>query len=193
MSTTTENDLVVESLAAFASLPDWLSAGMDAERVGASVTRHVPELDQGSMQLLGCTPERLRAKGDEWLARYSLEVAEVGGAPRQVVLVGNLYAPSQQLPPEVATFVGGIPFGAPGWRCVLPDLRLVLRSEQSDEALPALPRLVDPAAAARLLTPILHDAGYRNATITSCEPDVVRYKPGSRCTVVVRLGYGGEC
>jgi len=190
VSTTTENDPVVESLAAFASLPDWLSAGMDAQRVGASVVRHVPELSQERLQLLSCTPERLRAKGDEWLARYTLEVAESGGAPRHVVLVGNLYGPSQQLPSEDATLADDIPFAAPGWRCVLPDLRLLLRSEESDQALPALPRLVDPAAAAQLLEPILHQAGYRDATITSCEPVVVRYKPGSRCTVVVHLRYG---
>jgi hypothetical protein len=116
VSTTTENDPVVESLAAFASLPDWLSAGMDAQRVGASVVRHVPELSQERLQLLSCTPERLRAKGDEWLARYTLEVAESGGAPRHVVLVGNLYGPSQQLPSEDATRADDIPFAAPGWR-----------------------------------------------------------------------------
>ena len=188
MSTTTENDLVVEPLAAFASLPDWLSAGMDAQRVAASVVRHVPELNQARLQLLSCTPERLRAKGGEWLARYTLEIAENGGAPRPVVLVGNLYGPSQQLPPDV-TQADGLPFGAPGWRCVLRDLRLVLWSEESDQALPALPTLVDPAAAEQLLAPILHRAGYRDATITSCEPVVVRYKPGSRCTVVVHLRY----
>ena len=115
MSTTTENDPVVEPLAAFSSLPDWLSAGMDAQRVGASVVRHVLELSQERLQLLSCTPERLRAKGDEWLARYTLEVAESGGAPRLVVLVGNLYGPSQQLPPEGVALADGVPFGAPGW------------------------------------------------------------------------------
>jgi hypothetical protein len=72
---------------------------------------------------------------------------------------------------------------------VLPDLRLELRVQATDDALPSLPGLIDPEAAARLLQPLLHDAGYRDATITRCEPVVARYKPGSRCTIVVRMTY----
>jgi hypothetical protein len=60
-----------------------------------------------------------------------------------------------------------------------------------DEALPALPRLVDPDRAASLLETVLRDAGYVDATIAACDPVVVRYKPGSRCTVVVGLEYAG--
>jgi hypothetical protein len=191
VSTTIENHPVVESLAAFASLPDWLAAGMDPGRVGASLTRNVPDLASGRMQLVSCTPERLRAKGKEWLARYTVDVADRGAEPRRIVLVGNLYGPSQR-PPDVDTVAAHVPLTDPRWRGVLPDLGLVLRSEERDEALPALRTLVDPAATAGLLAPILHDAGYRNATITSCEPVVVRYKPGSRCTVVVHLGYGED-
>jgi hypothetical protein len=58
-----------------------------------------------------------------------------------------------------------------------------------DEALPALPTLVDPVAAADLLQPLLHEAGYRQAAISGCKPVVVRYKPGSRCTIVVEVTY----
>jgi hypothetical protein len=72
---------------------------------------------------------------------------------------------------------------------VLPDLRLELRVQVTDDALPALSSLVDPTAAARLLQPLLCEAGYHDAVITECEPVVVRYKPGSRCTIVVGLGY----
>ena len=80
-------------------------------------------------------------------------------------------------------------FGEPGWRCALADPRLDLRLQTVDDALPALPRLADPAEAARLLEPVLRTAGYTDAEITSCDPAVVRYKPASRCTVVVGLTY----
>ena len=49
-------------------------------------------------RLLSFTPERLRAKGDEWLARYRLSVADHGAKPRDVIVVGNLYSPLAEVP-----------------------------------------------------------------------------------------------
>ncbi len=191
-------DNAVSSLATFATLPGWLAAAMDGQRVADELGRQVPELSSGALRLQSCTPERLRAKGDEWLARYRLRVAPAEDAPAseppagqagaEVVLVGRLWAPSQPAPRTHAP-AGEIPLGEPGWGCWLPELRLELQAQASDEALPALPTLVDPLAATELLEPILHKAGYLSATITSCRPEVVRYKPGSRCTVVVGLTY----
>ena len=69
---------------------------------------------------------------------------------------------------------------------------LELRVAVSDEALPALDEIVEPRAVARLLQTVVRDAGYVDAVVVSCRPDVVRYKPGSRCTVVVGLTYEGS-
>jgi aminoglycoside phosphotransferase (APT) family kinase protein len=187
VTTTYDATSVAESLAAFGALPDWLAAGMDVPRLCAGLARQVPELRDGRLRLLACSPERLRAKEDEWRARYTVVVAEPGGAPRDVVLVGNLWPPGRQ--PSSTEGDSGVPFGEPGWRCALPDPRLDLQVQTADDALPALPRLADPTQAARLLEPVLRDAGYRDATIATCDPVVVRYKPGSRCTVVVGLTY----
>ncbi|CAA9416642.1 MAG: hypothetical protein AVDCRST_MAG75-3151 [uncultured Propionibacteriaceae bacterium] len=44
-------------------------------------------------------------------------------------------------------------------------------------------------AAAGLLQKVVVGAGYSDAVVASCRPNVVRYKPGSRCTVVVRVNY----
>lgn len=191
MTTTYDATTIVASLAAFGELPDWLAAGMDPPRVRDALERHVPELRDGRLRLLACTSDRLRAKGEEWLARYTLRVAAPGGEPRDVVLVGNLRPPGTPSPDPSGHAPGAV-FGEPGWWCALPEPRLDLRLQTSDDALPALPRLVDPVEATRLLQPVLRDAGYVDATITSCDPVVVRYKPGSRCTVVVGLGYAGE-
>lgn len=188
MTTTYDPTTIVASLAAFRELPDWLAAGMDPRRVHASLERHVPDLRDGRLRLLACRPDRLRAKGDEWLVRYTLSVGDPGGARREIVLVGNLWPPGRE-PSPAGEPDGGTAFGVPGWRCTTADPGLDLHVQTADEALPALPRLVDPTEAARLLEPILAGAGYGDVTITTCDPVVVRYKPGSRCTVVVGLGY----
>jgi hypothetical protein len=192
VTTTYDATTIVASLAAFGELPDWLAAGMDPPRVRDALERHVPELHDGRLRLLACTPDRLRAKGDEWLARYTLSVEAPGDEPRDVVLVGNLWPPGTPSSDPAGDESGAVAFGQPGWWCSLPEPRLDLRLQTSDDALPALPRLVDPVEAARLLQPVLREAGYVDATITSCDPVVVRYKPGSRCTVVVGLGYSGR-
>jgi hypothetical protein len=190
VTTTYDGTTIVASLAAFGELPAWLAAGMDPERIGGSLERHVPELRDGRLRLLSTTCDRLRAKGDEWLARYTLRVAEPRGESRELVLVGNLWPPGKDpSEPPAADDGTGVSFGEPGWRGRLPELGLELRVQTFDEALPALPRLVDPAEAASLLETVLRDAGYVDATIATCDPVVVRYKPGSRCTVVVGLEY----
>lgn len=188
MTTQIDKTDAIAHLDAFATLPDWLAAGMDAQRVHHELERRVPELAQRRPELVSCTPERLRAKGDEWIARYRLTVADPGSEPRDVVLVGTLLQPSsvRLAAPGVAP---DVPFGQLGWRCWLEDLRLELRFEAEDEALPALASIVEADAAAQLLQGVLKEAGYDDAVIATCEPHVVRYKPGSRCTVVVDLTY----
>ncbi len=189
MTITSDAATIADSLAAFSALPDWLAAGKDAAKVGASLTSQVPELRDGRLRLLACRCDRLRAKGargDEWLARYVLTVTGPGSEPTEVVLVGNLWPPGTG-PAKRPDEPDGLAFGEPGWRCSLLEPRLDLRVQTSDEGLSALPRLVDPVEVARLVEPILRAAGYRDATIRSCDPVVVRYKPGSRCTIVVTL------
>jgi len=192
VSATDDAERVVGPLAAFASLPDWLAAAMQPTSVAESLVRHVPELSEGRLALLECAPQRLRAKGSDWLARYELRVAGPTGEPSRVVLVGRLLPPGAALP-RAARPAEGRELGDPGWRCVLPDLGLELAAQESDEALPALPSLVRPEPVAALLESVLRTAGYDDARITACAPEVVRYKPGSRCTIRVRVQYADSC
>jgi Phosphotransferase enzyme family len=192
MTTYLDHQDVIAPLDAFATLPGWLAAGMDPEAVRQELGRTVPEFTDGSLELLSVTPERLRAKGAEWLARYRLCVTDrASDAPRDVALTGTLLAPFMDRQPA-AEETPDISFGQSGWRCWLPGLRLDLQFEAVDEALPALADIVDPRASADLLQRVLHGAGYRDAVIASCEPKVVRYKPGSRCTVVADLAYRAQ-
>src|SRR6476620_7070818 len=118
MTTTYDPTTIVSSLAAFGELPDWLSAGMDPRRVREGLEREVPELLDGRFRLLECTTDQLRAKGDEWHARYTLSVAEPGGEPREVVLVGNLWPPGREPSHPTDAPVGVAGFGEPGRRCL---------------------------------------------------------------------------
>ena len=126
----------------------------------------------------------MRAKGAEWHVHCRVELVD-DGQPSELVLIGRLLPPGSA-PPLVDSPAS---FGEPGWRCYLPDLRLQLEVEVVDAGLPALPTLVDPDTAAKVLQQSLRDAGYAVA-VAGCIPEVVRYKPGSRCTIVYRMDYG---
>ena len=186
------DDAVMAALQGFATIPGWLSAFMEPNRLETSLRRAVPELADGRLTFLECIPQRLRAKDDQWLARCQVTVAAPDGSRRDVVMVGRVVPPAEdalagRMPRELA-----VTFGEPGWHCYLADIRLWLEVESADAALPALPKLVDPIASAELLSQCLVDAGHRGVRVLGCTPQVVRYKPGSRCTIVYQMRYGPD-
>lgn len=187
------DDDVLDALETFATLPPWLAAVMEPGRVAAALRRAVPELAAARVQLLDAEVDRLRAKGSEWHVHCRARVV-ADGRPRDLVLVGRLLPPGVEPPPAEAPVgspvVPSPAFGAAGWRCYLADLRVQLEVEVADEALPALPALVDATTATPFLQRSLRQAGH-DAEVVGCEPQVVRYKPGSRCTIVYRMRYAG--
>lgn len=178
---------VLAALQGFAVIPRWLSAFMEPGRLETSLRQAVPELAGGRVTLLDCVPQRLRAKGGQWLARCQVTVAAPDGSRRDVVLTGRVVPPAEAAPPEPGE--PRVPFGEPGWRCYVAGIRLWLQVQTADVALPALPKLVDPVAAAQLLGQCLAGAGHRGVQVLGCTPEVVRYKPGSRCTIVYQMRY----
>lgn len=184
------DDAALAALQGFAVIPRWLSAFMEPERLEASLRRAVPELADGRLTLLDCVPQRLRAKGDQWLARCQVTVAAPDGSRRDVVLVGRVVPPTEDdVLPGPGPREPGPAFGEPGWHCYLAGVRLWLQVQTADPALPALPKLADPVAAAQLLGECLTGAGHRGVRVLGCTPQVVRYKPGSRCTIVYQMRY----
>jgi aminoglycoside phosphotransferase (APT) family kinase protein len=210
-------DGVLEGLSRFADLPDWLSAVMDPARLAEALSSSVPELVSGALEIVECETERLRAKEQDWQVRCRVTVAPSGRPDdaRTVVLVGTLgerggrpdsaapadtaapahtAAPADTAAPAHAAAPAGAAarhaFGDPGWSGLVDVLGLTLRVEQADPGLPVLPSLVDPVPAAQVLQACLRAGAYPDAVVRACEPDVVRYKPGSRCTIVYRVHYG---
>jgi hypothetical protein len=177
----------------FAALPDWLEAATAPEPFCAALTRAVPELASGELIIQECDIGHVRIKRDSWTGVYELTVAGPrGDQPRVVALRGTIIPPGQ---PE--SDVAGDErahsqaFGMDGWRAYLPELRISLERASSDAALPALPILTDPEQARTLLEQSIRAAApnYHDLQIESCTPKIMRYTPGSRCTVLYRLQY----
>jgi hypothetical protein len=116
---------------------------------------------------------------------YRLGVVDAAGEHHTVSLTGT-FDPGAADPAQAAVVRG--PFGTPQWSAELPALGLSLRTQEDDEGLPALEDLTDAARARVLLEDSLQE-GWPGLRIATCAPEVMRYKPGSRCTVRYRLGY----
>ncbi len=174
---------MVAALEEFADLPDWLAGVMAPDRVAEALRGVVADLPGERIEVTGAEVDRLRAKGDTWQVHCRVAVVR-DGHPADLVLVGQLLPPGSQPPPDDVL----VPFGDPGWSCYLADLGLHLSVEVADAALPALPSLVDADKAVEVLQRSLREAGH-DVDVVGCEPDVVRYKPGSRCTIVYRMQY----
>jgi hypothetical protein len=180
----------VAGIGALASAPTWLTAAVTPERICTSLVHHVPEFASGHLALTGCTVRhmRFRERQGEWRGSYLLTIVGLSGAESQVVSLQATLSPTPLA--DERTRSNGQPFGAAGWHCYLPDLQLALRTQVPDAELTTLPQLVDPEQARLLLETSIRKGGrYRDLHIQACKPKVMRYKPGSRCTVLYQLDY----
>jgi hypothetical protein len=177
---------VIGNLHQLATLPDWLAAAANGARVAAALERAVPELASGALAIRRCKVDNLRLKGQQWLARYELTVAQADGPARELALIGTLTAPGA---PAQATSDGA--FGSAEWRGQLPELGLALRVDlEVEEEFEALPILTDPAQARAFLQQSIRAGApaYAEIEIAGCTPKVLRNKTG-RCTVRYTLEY----
>ena len=190
MTTSTELDQIAHGLHQLSTLPDWLAAGANGTRVAAALERDIVGL-----AIRRCKVDNLRLKGEQWLARYELTIAEPDGSAREIALAGTLTPPGSPAPPSV-----GIPptpepssaaFGSADWRGYLPDLGLDLYTDLAEEEeFAALPILTDPQQARAFLEQSIRAGApaYAGLAIATCTPKVMRNKPG-RCTVRYQLEY----
>jgi hypothetical protein len=82
-------------------------------------------------------------------------------------------------------------FGMEGWYAVIPDLNLKLRTQESEKVLGSLAFLTDPEESRHFLMRNIQAGSrkYQDIEIQASNPKVVRYKPGSRCTVLYNLEF----
>jgi aminoglycoside phosphotransferase (APT) family kinase protein len=177
------------------STPDWLAAVVETGRVRAALMRHVREFTSGELTIRDCQIKRLRLKDKSgyWSGTYLLTVEGLPAGQTQVVsLHGTLIPPG--FDSQLTTRGSQPPFGAEGWHCYLPELRLELEIQSSDTELPVLPILTDPEQARSLLEQSIRAGApaYRDLHLQTCTPKIMRYKPGSRCTILYQLEYPAE-
>jgi hypothetical protein len=183
-------DTALDALRRFAEPSDWLAATADPARVAEALRRSIPEIASGRARLDECEVRRVRIRQESQRALYRLSLTDGGGERREVQLRGELLPPGAAEPEPAAN---GAPFPSPDWRYYLPELRVDLTLEPPDSALPGLATLIDAdAARAWLERTIRASSGYADLRIRACSPHVMRYKPGSRCTILYQLEYPPE-
>jgi hypothetical protein len=175
-----------------APLPAWLLAPLQGDQVADALRRGVPEFASGDLTLRSCRIKRMLLRDDgRWAGTYNLTV-EASGAKRSVALRGT-FTPSglrgDGEAPEAAA-----PFDSAGWHLGLPELGLELAPEPPESELAAMPLLTDPARSRALLEQGIRACSPEHADlrIAECRPEVLSYKPGSRCTLRYHLSYPPE-
>jgi len=181
-----------DPLQQLADLPDWLIAIVQPERVRGALARTIPEFVAGELTLDSCQISRLRLKKGRWNGLYHLTVTRSADNQRIIFQTQGTFTPPDQPEPDQPD--GKQALGADGWRYYIAELRLLLEMQKPEAALPSLPILTDPEQSRALLEQSIRAAApaYHDLRIQLCRPRVVRYKPGSRCTILYDLVYPSD-
>jgi len=182
--------MITQGLHGLGKRPDWLTAGLQPDRVLASLTNQVPEAARGEIRFTRCEIPRLFLKKLDatWFGTYTLDV-ERGGKADSLPVHATLTAPG--LPPLDVQALPEIGFGETGWSVLLPDLRMTMELEPPEVALEGLEQLLDPETACPLIASSIRKGrgAYVGFQIERCTPRVLNYKPGSRCTIRYRFDF----
>lgn len=172
------------ALGDLAAMPGWLTAAADPAAVADGLRAAVPELAAGERVIAKCAPKLRMKDGPRpgWSASYRVTTTGEDGTKQTVELVGTFLPPEPDAGPPTSTGA----FGSEDFRVAIPRLGLELEVGRSDDALPTLPLVTDPVAAGRLLEDALRGP-YPGVRVVGCRPEVMRHKPGSRCTVRYQL------
>ena len=170
---------------------EWLNLVTDPYHVRRALETHVPAFADGAWRLDHCQAKRLRLRDESgcWVGTYLLTATE--GASRithTMSVAGKLYPPTH---PGPTASPNGHGFGTSAWHCYLPELRLELALQTEERGLPALAQLTDAEAARALLETSIRtgSTAYPQFRVQQCHPQIMRYKPGSRCTILYHLAY----
>jgi hypothetical protein len=189
----TRHSAIADGLRKLMDPPAWLGAVGEPDRVQRALERAVPEFIAEQLVIRELVIKRLRLKKgkDGWTGQYELTYAAPGGDPQTLMLDARVIPPGFAEPAQPSN---GVAFGSLDWRIYLPELHLALQAQPADPALPALPLLTDPAKARELLEQSIRacSPAYADISIQEAQIRHLRYKPGSRATVVYGLDYRAE-
>ena len=184
-----QDALIWEGLQKFRHLPDWMMAARDPDQICAAFSEAIPEFHSGQLILHECDSSNIRYKGENWQGFYELTVSQPGeSGTSEIHLQGVLSAPNvnsnRPLLVEHA-------LGSADWHAYIPALNLELWTKKPEAVLSALEMLTDPEQSRQYLMDRIRAASpaYQDLQIEASHPKIVRYKPGSRCTIVYNLDY----
>jgi hypothetical protein len=182
---------VTAGLYKLAALPAWLLAPLQAKPIAAALRQVIPEFVSGALELKSCKIKRMLLKGDgHWAGTYALGIE--GPEGKQSLALRGTFTPPALRTTALPAATPNVPLGAEGWRLVLPEFGLELVPEPPESELAAMPLLTDAEAARAMLEQGIRENTYPDMQIASCQPEVLSYKPGSRCTLRYHLAYPPE-
>ncbi|MDQ3218658.1 MAG: hypothetical protein M3Q18_12580 [Actinomycetota bacterium] len=157
-------------------MPEWLARLDNDIEVQAALSDAIGGLQSAKLS-------RMRLKREWWTAGCSVAVDGEEGVKHLAATI----VPPGHVEPSLAPAPGRP--GDEDWRCWVPRLRLELTSAEPEAKLAALGLLTDPERARALLEGAIRAGtpAYSDMRIVSAAPKVMRYSPGSRCTVLYRL------
>lgn len=180
---------ICAGLEKLAKLPRWLVSARDPGQVAAMMAKIVPEFRDGDLHIEDIQIGHIRFKEMFWTGLYEVTFQDVDtGEKKTVVLSGKIFSENDELASD--DVVEGR-FGSREWYAVIPELHLELKPQEEETILDALQMLTSPDWARQFLEENIRQRSpaYAALQIASAEPHVVRYKPGSRCTIVYNLQY----
>lgn len=179
-----------DGLQLYSELPQWVLDATDPKLVMQALARNIPELLAGDKVLCNCDIHHVLYKDNRWFGAYKLEIEarNDGGEVGVLNLRGNFIPPDQSA--QLKTEIQG-KLGDDTWYGLIPEVNLEFRQQEPEKVLAALSLLTDPEGSRQLLESSIRagSARYADFHIDVCKPNVVRYKPGSRCTIVYQLEY----
>jgi hypothetical protein len=183
---------IAAGLQQFSNLPDWLASIKNPALVSQVLSRHVPEIVNGSVILKKCKIGHMLLRDRVWQNRCTLKVVVPDEGDERTIELSGIFFPPGVLSGGHAV-VEGV-FGAEGWHAVFPELNLELRTEEPETELEAVGLLTDPDSSREFLERSLRGISPANRSlhIQSCKPEIIRYKPGNRCTILYQLEYAPD-
>jgi hypothetical protein len=184
-----QDSLIWEGLQTLRHLPDWMMAARDPDRICAAFAQAIPEFQSGQLILRACDTSNIRYKGENWQGFYELTVSKPGESETNEIHLDGVLYPPDVFADRVLLVEGSL--GSENWHAVIPALNLELRTKKPEGVLSSLDMLIDPEQSREYLMSRIRagSPNYQDLQIQASHPKIVRYKPGSRCTIVYRLDY----
>ncbi len=192
LSHQTQHMAISTGLKQFCKLPDWLASIKDHNHTYQVLSREIPEIADGRIILKKCKIGHVSYKEGLWPNRCTLKFGIPGEADERSIELNGILYPPRTISIDHSVIEGV--FGTDGWHAILPELNLELKTLEPETELVAFGLLTNPDKAREFLERSFRSASpaYRNLHIQSCNPEIIRYKPGDRCTILYHLEYAAD-